>query len=136
NQEDETRLRAFTSEIAIALENAKLFDDVQNMKNYNESVLESMSSGVITLDENEVIATCNSAALRILKVQPSAVLKHPAKDIFVDESAWIMQKVEQVEQTQKGEVSIDATVVVKEETISANVTVLPLVSATAKKLGS
>ncbi len=136
NQEDETRLRAFTSEIAIALENAKLFDDVQNMKNYNDSVLESMSSGVITLDDNEVIATCNSAALRILKVQPSAMLKRPAKDVFVGESAWIMEKIEQVEKTQKGDVAIDATVGVAEETISANVTVLPLVSANAKKLGS
>ena len=47
--EDESRLRAFTAQISIALENAKLFADVQNMKNYNESVLESMSSGVLTL---------------------------------------------------------------------------------------
>jgi len=135
-QEDETRLRAFTSEIAIALENAKLFDDVQNMKNYNDSVLESMSSGVITLDEDEVIATCNSAALRILKVEPSAMLKRPAKEVFVDESAWIMDKIEQVEKTHHGDVVIDAKVVFGKETISANVTVLPLVSANAKKLGS
>ena len=46
---DESRLKAFTTQISIALENAKLFADVQNMKNYNESVLESMSSGVLTL---------------------------------------------------------------------------------------
>jgi len=136
NQEDETRLRAFTSEIAIALENAKLFDDVQNMKNYNDSVLESMSSGVITLDENEVIATCNSAALRMLKVQPSGMLKRLAKAVFTGESAWIMEKIEQVEKNQHGDVSIDATIVFGEETLSANVTVLPLVSTTAKKLGS
>ena len=51
-EEDETRLKAFTSQIAIALENAKLFEDVQNMKNYNESMLESMTNGVITLDED------------------------------------------------------------------------------------
>ena len=42
--EDEQRLKAFTAQVAIALENAKLFDDVQNMKNYNESMLESMRS--------------------------------------------------------------------------------------------
>ena len=42
--EDEARLRAFTAQISIALENAKLFEDVQNTKNYNESVLESMST--------------------------------------------------------------------------------------------
>ncbi|PHS78735.1 MAG: adenylate/guanylate cyclase domain-containing protein, partial [Rhodospirillaceae bacterium] len=42
--EDEQRLKAFTAQIAIGLENAKLFNDVQNMKNYNESMLESMSN--------------------------------------------------------------------------------------------
>jgi adenylate cyclase len=51
--EDESRLRAFTAQISIALENAKLFADVQNMKNYNEAMLESMSNAVITLDETE-----------------------------------------------------------------------------------
>ena len=44
NAEDESRLKAFTAQVAIALENAKLFDDVQNMKNYNESMLQSMSN--------------------------------------------------------------------------------------------
>ncbi|MCX7150358.1 MAG: GAF domain-containing protein, partial [Rhodocyclales bacterium] len=42
--DDESRLRAFTAQISIALENAKLFADVQNMKNYNEAMLESMSN--------------------------------------------------------------------------------------------
>ena len=34
SESDEGWLRAFTAQIAIALENAKLFTDVQNMKNY------------------------------------------------------------------------------------------------------
>ena len=54
---DEERLQAFTAQISIGLENAKLFDDVQKMKNYNESVLESMSNGVVTLDDRRVIVT-------------------------------------------------------------------------------
>jgi adenylate cyclase len=37
--EDESRLRAFTAQIAISLENAKLFADVQNMKNFSEAML-------------------------------------------------------------------------------------------------
>ena len=47
---DEAKLEAFTSQIAIGIENAKLFDDVQTIKNYNESMLESMTNGVITTD--------------------------------------------------------------------------------------
>jgi len=62
--EDESRLKAFTSQISISLENAKLFDDIQNMKNYNESILESMANGVITLNEEGKIITCNASGLR------------------------------------------------------------------------
>ncbi len=65
--EDESRLRAFTAQIASGLENAKLFADVQAMKNYNESMLESMSNGVITFDEDGTAQTCNAAGARILR---------------------------------------------------------------------
>ena len=41
SEADESRLKAFTAQISIALENAKLFSDVQRMKNYNESMLQS-----------------------------------------------------------------------------------------------
>src|SRR6185369_10584936 len=74
-EDDEAQLKAFTSQISISLENAKLFDDVQNMKNYNESILESMSSGVITLNEDGVVITCNASGLRIMRVQPQAIVK-------------------------------------------------------------
>ena len=48
--EDEAKLKAFTAQVSVALENAKLFEDVQNMKNYAESMLASMSNSVVTLN--------------------------------------------------------------------------------------
>ena len=134
--EDEARVKAFTSQIAIALENAKLFDDVQNMKNYNESVLESMPSGVITLNEDGLIVTCNNAALRIMKVRPAELIRRPAKDVFSDVNAWIIEKIEQAGREQKQGVTMDAEMVFAGEKVSANVTVLPLISTNQKKLGS
>ena len=79
--EDETRLKAFTAQVSISLENAKLFEDVQNMKNYNESILESMTNGVITMNEDGNIVTCNGAGLRIMNVEPDGVL-HKNVDAF------------------------------------------------------
>jgi adenylate cyclase len=134
--EDEARLKAFTSQIAIALENAKLFDDVQNMKNYNEGILESMSSGVITLNEDGVVVTCNSAGLRIMKCNPAELLKRPAAEVFCDANKWVAEKVELVGQKQTQEVTMDAEMTFSGETVSANVTVLPLISIQQKKLGS
>lgn len=73
--EDEAKLKAFTAQVSVALENAKLFDDVQNMKNYAESMLESMSNAVVTLNEEGVIQTCNKAGYRILKPVPRRCLR-------------------------------------------------------------
>ena len=50
-EEDEHRIQAFTAQISVGLENAKMFNDMQAVKNYNEAMLHSMSNGVITVDE-------------------------------------------------------------------------------------
>src|SRR5205823_3370199 len=131
-EEDEARVKAFTSQIAIALENAKLFDDVQNMKNYNESILESMSSGVITLNEDGSVITCNKAGLKLMKVQPEDILRRNAADIFSETNKWVADKVELVGQKQTQEVTMDAEMAFGGEKVSANVTILPLISTAHK----
>jgi len=134
--EDESRLRAFTAQVSIALENAKLFDDIQNMKNYSESMLESMSNGVVTLNEDGKIVTCNMAGLRIMKAMPADILDRPAEAFFTGMNSWIMEKIARVEDTQKPDVTMDAELAFGGEKISANVTVLPLASVEKKNLGT
>ncbi len=135
-EEDEARLKAFTSQISIALENAKLFDDVQNMKNYNESVLESMSSGLITLNEDGNIITCNTAGVRIMKVHAADILNRRHADVFSGPNKWVADKIDVVVEMQSQEVTMDAEMVFGGEKVSANVTILPLISTSRKKLGS
>jgi len=134
--EDESRLRAFTAQISIALENAKLFADVQNMKNYNEAMLESMSNAVITLDEAERIATCNAAGLRILRARAPDVLQKPAAEFFAGANAWIPEKLKRVAETQTAELVMEASLMVGDDTLSVNLTALPLLSMEKKRLGS
>lgn len=134
--EDESRLRAFTAQISIALENAKLFADVQNMKNYSDAMLESMSNGVITLDEHGAIVTCNAAGLRILRANAARVLQTPVQDFFVDDNAWMLDQLKKVEQTAEPEVLMDAELTLGGDRISTNVTVMPLTSAEQKRIGS
>ncbi|MCF8197670.1 MAG: GAF domain-containing protein [Sulfuritalea sp.] len=136
NGEDESRLRAFTAQISIALENAKLFADVQNMKNYNEAMLESMSNAVITLDEAEKIATCNAAGLRIFNVTQAQILHKPAAEFFAGSNAWVQEKLKRVGETQASEMAMEAELVVGENKLSVNLTALPLVSMEKKRLGS
>jgi len=135
-KEDESRLRAFTAQVSIALENAKLFDDIQNMKNYSESMLESMSNGVITLNEDGKIVTCNTAGLQIMKAAPADILDRPAEAFFTGVNAWVMEKIERVEETRKSDVTMDAELEFGGGKISANLTALPLVNVEKKKLGT
>ena len=134
--EDEARLKAFTSQIAIGIENAKLFDDVQEMKNYNESMLASMSNGVVTINEEGIILTCNDAGLRIMKVDETDILMKPAAEFFVGENAWLVQKTQQVVETQEQDVIVDTEMEFAGEKTSANVTVMPLIDNHDRKLGS
>jgi adenylate cyclase len=132
SSDDEVRLRAFTAQVSIALENAKLFTDVQNMKNYNEAMLESMSNGLITLDENEKIVTCNAAGLRLLQVSPAEILEQPAQSFFSGENAWVFDKIQAVEDHHQQQVMMDARLKVKNDTLSVNLTVQQLLGADDK----
>jgi adenylate cyclase len=136
NAEDEQRLKAFTAQVSIALENAKLFEDVQNMKNYNESMLESMSNSVITMDEDGKIVTCNKAGLRLARCSAKDVLGKKAEDFFTGANAWLMDRVRKVEESQESDVIMDAELEFDGQKVSANVSFLPLVSSEGKKLGS
>ena len=135
--EDESRLRAFTAQISIALENAKLFADVQNMKNYSDAMLESMSNGVLTLDESGRIVTCNMPGLRILRMRADRVVQQTASEFFTGPNEWILEKLKRVEETGKAELTMDSEMVIYGGArISTNLTVLPLVNTDKKRIGS
>jgi adenylate cyclase len=134
--EDESRLRAFTAQVSMALENAKLFDDIQNMRNYNQSILESMSAGVITLDDDERIVTCNHAGRRILHVRSESALDCRAEDFFTGPNAWVVERVRRVQTTQEADLTLDAEMVFESDVLSVNVSVLPLTGVDGKRLGT
>ncbi|MEM6932812.1 MAG: GAF domain-containing protein, partial [Pseudomonadota bacterium] len=136
SDEDENRLRAFTAQISIGLENAKLFDDVQSMKNYNESMLESMSNGVITFDEKCVAKTCNAAGLRILKANESDLIGKPVDELFSESGPWLVERVKRVEETRTNESAVDIELNIQGKTVSANITALPLTSGEGASLGT
>ncbi|MEQ9559230.1 MAG: adenylate/guanylate cyclase domain-containing protein, partial [Rhodospirillales bacterium] len=128
---------AFTAQVSIALENAKLFEDVQNMKNYNESMLESMSNGVVTIDEDGKVVTCNAAGLRILQCEDEDdIIGKEAKEFFAIENPWINERLELLEENQEPDITMDQELKQGAETKSVNVHFLPLTTEEGKKLGS
>ena len=124
-KEDESRLKAFTAQVSIALENASLFESIQNMQNYSQGMLQSMSNGVLTLSEEGVIITCNRAGLEMFGVNEEDVINVEGTRFF-SENSWIMDLCFKVEGDSDPEVVMDRELVFGDRKINANVSVLPL----------
>ncbi len=134
---DEARLGAFTAQIAIALENAKLFEEVLNERNYNEGILRSTTDGIITLDVEDRILTANEAALRILKVGRVDIIGRPVGAVFTGPNAWVVQTLERVKQSSRREISIQMELRLGEKDIaSVNLAVNPLIDVNEEHIGS
>jgi adenylate cyclase len=130
NTEDEKRLAAFTSQISMGIENAKLFDDVQSQMNYSQSILSSMHDAVLTFDESFIIKTCNPAGLRILKIpNEEAILGQGASDLLSGPNEWLMHKLDNIQDTEE---FLDAELEINGETLSVNITLTPLLGKPAK----
>ena len=136
HSQDEIRLKAFSSQIAVALENARLFEDVQNIKNYNESILESMSNGVVTFDAQQRLVTCNQAGQRIFGVTANDIVSQPAAQFLGEQNSWLREKLQRVETERKAAITMDAELAVGNEKRSVNVTVLPLTRGQRDSVGS
>ncbi|MHC0063037.1 GAF domain-containing protein [Nostoc sp. UIC 10890] len=63
---DEEFMRAFNIQAGIALENARLFENVLLEKQYQKDILQSLSDAVISTDMAGQIVTINDAALQLL----------------------------------------------------------------------
>lgn len=82
-------LTAFSNQIAIAVENALLFAQVQatlaeitRMKELLENVFTSIESGVITTSATDQVMTFNRAASQILVTPPEKAISQPLHDLL------------------------------------------------------
>jgi adenylate cyclase len=134
---DEARLGAFTAQIAIALENAKLFEDVLNERNYNEGILRSTTDGIVTLDAEDRILTANEAALRILKQGRPGLVGRGIADVFAGANAWVPNTLEKVKQSGHREIAVEMDLHVgARDTASVNLAVNPLINVNEEQIGS
>jgi len=133
--EDESRLKTFTAQIAISLENASLFADVQNMRNYNEGILLSMTNAVLTFDEAGHLKTCNAAWEKIFKMPGHLLSGKTAAEIFTESNQWLLEKIGRVLESKQNDITIDANLTVGAEQLSANVTIMPLTGVDGISMG-
>ena len=91
-------LAVFANQAAIAIENARQFQQVTELKNLLDNVFASIASGVITTDFDDLITLCNRSAELILGTASAKLVGQPLLRALpsLDESATAMlQRVKQ-----------------------------------------
>src|SRR5207302_81953 len=68
-------LQVLCGQLAVAIENAELFTEVQNAKIYNETLLENLTSGVIAAGVDERITVFNNEAGQITGLDSQKILE-------------------------------------------------------------
>jgi adenylate cyclase len=137
SDDDAARLKAFTAQMAVALENARLFNDVQVMKRYAESMLESMASGVLTFDGQDQLQTINRAGCRILRCNAAAVIEQPAAVLLGEANGWLTERLRQVREHGEATSLQDVELHLGgEQATAANLSLLPLPSPNGEAMGS
>jgi adenylate cyclase len=134
---DEARLRAFAAQVAVSLENARLFEDVLNIKNYNESVLQSITNGIVSLDSDNVIVTANDPAVAMIGMPREQFIGRNFEDIVTRPNRWILQNLKETVTTGQSSLAVDAELTRRDGTKSTvNCTAAPLIDGAGNRIGS
>lgn len=71
-------LTGLCDQLAVALDNAKLYTEVQNGRIYNDLLLDYLVNGVVATDMQRRITVCNREAERILRIHPRHLQRQSA----------------------------------------------------------
>jgi PAS domain S-box-containing protein len=71
---EQNALQVLCGQLAVAIDNAQLFTEMQNAKIYNETLLENLTTGVIAAGIDERITVFNNEAGQITKIDAKDVL--------------------------------------------------------------
>ena len=74
NSLDLDLLTALCNQAAVAIDNATLFKDITEAKNFNESILTSIATGVITINTLGEVDSINKAGQKIIKKVPEKII--------------------------------------------------------------
>jgi adenylate cyclase len=94
DSEDEELLRAFSSQISVTLENAQLYEMTLDMKNYLESIHQSITNSILTLDNDYRVVTANRAAINLFQEGSDSIIDREFRDILGSENKHIIDRID------------------------------------------
>jgi PAS domain S-box-containing protein len=74
---EQNALQVLCGQLAVAIDNAQLFTEVQNAKIYNETLLQNMTTGVIAASAEGIVTVFNNEAEQITQLRTEDILDRP-----------------------------------------------------------
>lgn len=73
---EQNALQVLCGQLAVAIDNAQLFTEVENARIYNETLLENLTTGVIAAGADERVTVFNNEAGQITGLNPREIIDH------------------------------------------------------------
>ena len=133
-QTDLDLLSALCNQGAVALDNARLFKDITEAKQFNESILGSIATSVITIDPLGEIDSINQAGMNILKMNRDEIIGNHYMYLFEKDMEIIgLIQMTEMENTIHSEINMSFLTVSKEAVV--NVSVAPRIDPSGSVRG-
>lgn len=100
SSEDVEILRTISGYVAVAIENSLLYQEQQEraselalLKEFNESIVESVNIGLLAVDLDGKVTRCNSALEELLGIQRDEAIGTHVEELFAEDFAETLQQV-------------------------------------------
>ncbi len=100
SSEDLEILRTISGYIAVAIENSRLYgqqkqhtEELALLKEFNESIVESVNVGLIAVDEEGLITRCNSPFEEIMGLRRDEAVGRPVNEVFDESFALNLESI-------------------------------------------
>ena len=136
-RDDESLLAALSAQAFIALDNARLFESVVQMKNYNESILSCMATGVMTLDRDGAVTGVNPAFRRIFGIAETIEAAGGVRRLLdAKRNEAFLTRLDACARVGEAHTEYELKYALSaDESVSLNVSVVPLLDSKKQPLG-
>jgi two-component system NtrC family sensor kinase len=100
SSEDVEILRTVSGYVAVAIENSLLYQEqkeraaeLELLKEFNESIVESINVGLLAVDMDGRVTRCNSALEEMLSISRAEVIGHFVEDLFAEDFAETLAQI-------------------------------------------
>ncbi|HEX3954455.1 MAG TPA: adenylate/guanylate cyclase domain-containing protein [Stellaceae bacterium] len=135
---DERRLKGLAAHMGVTIEYATLFEHTLAIKSYTDSMLRSLSNGVLTADLAGVVTFVNQAAMRILRLADEDIVGRTLAEIFTGLNAWVVELIAEANSDNLERLLPNSEFYIEDDDawVAANVTVVPLEDGKQTALGA